>query len=163
MKPEVKKAIRTLLKAPIMLAACHNSIEGNKSLSLSKVKKIDKLIDDLEKAVPLIEEWLKNQDSDEEEQRLSSVVEKLSEYVHDLGHAIVPARAHGTCDATGGFVSSLAESLMGVTSGLVQISASIESLQRPFNYSSENIINIKLNSKQSSEILNFLKTYLDNK
>jgi hypothetical protein len=57
MNKEQRESLETLMKAPIMLAACLDALE--KGIQLHRPEKIDALIDDLESAVPILEEWAK--------------------------------------------------------------------------------------------------------
>jgi hypothetical protein len=51
------EAIEVIMKAPIMLAACYDALE--KGIPLRAPEKVDALIDELEIAVPIVEEWMK--------------------------------------------------------------------------------------------------------
>lgn len=57
MKMNQMEAIEVIMKAPIMLAACYDALE--KGIPLRAPEKVDALIDELEIAVPIVEEWMK--------------------------------------------------------------------------------------------------------
>lgn len=59
---------------------------------------------------------------------LVDVVQRLALHTGAIASAITPRGASPSADATGGYVSSLTEAVMGLTAGMCRIADAIESL-----------------------------------
>ncbi len=59
---------------------------------------------------------------------MSTPTDQITAAVRNLANAITPSSALGTNDATGGYVTSHTEAIMGITSALCKIAESISDL-----------------------------------
>lgn len=62
------------------------------------------------------------------EVEITEAVIDVSKSLQDIANAITPYTAEGNNDATGGYVRSVSEAIMGITAGLCRVADSISDL-----------------------------------